>query len=68
MRPNAGIAIASTLAASSVALRLDAAAVMMPHPSKVTTGGEDAWFSQQRSFGVFGASTINIPIFPQLNM
>lgn len=34
-------------------LRLEAAAVVMPHPEKEQTGGEDAMFTLRRSFGVF---------------
>mmetsp|Transcript_9604 Transcript_9604/g.30372 ORF Transcript_9604/g.30372 Transcript_9604/m.30372 type:complete len:261 (+) Transcript_9604:12-794(+) len=33
--------------------RLDAAAVVLPHPDKVATGGEDAWFARGSTFGVF---------------
>jgi protein phosphatase PTC7 len=40
---------------SSTALTLDAAAFIIPHPAKATTGGEDAFFmlSRCRVFGVF---------------
>lgn len=50
-----GRALTSTLMVSSTALTLDAAACMIPHPAKATTGGEDACFmlSQCRVYGVF---------------
>ena len=61
----AGRSVAATLVASSMALRFDSATVVIPHPAKVSTGGEDAWFVRAEkgkggvarrvgeSFGVF---------------
>jgi len=44
----------ATLLASSMALRLESATVVIPHPAKAATGGEDAWFALRRhTFGVF---------------
>ena len=35
------------------AIRIEAAATMLPHPEKANTGGEDAFFVQNNVFGVF---------------
>ena len=38
---------------STVGFRLDAGSRILPHPAKVSKGGEDAIFSEGRAFGVF---------------
>ena len=56
VRRAAASRLLSTAAAASLGARrprLDAGVALIPHPSKASTGGEDAYFSLPSSWGVF---------------